>query len=1019
MTRKPGLSGALFTLAALVWLVPAVAFAQVQKGSLFVKVVDEQGGALPGASLELTSPVMPGAMTAVSDKDGQFRFSSLTNGTYRLKVSLQGMQTLIRENLVVTQDQTTEFTGTLKVGSVNEQVTVQAESPIVDTKDATLQINIDKNILQNTPGGLDIWSTLEYKAPGVTIDTGSGSPPDVGGNQGGLQRSLTSRGVPNGQNTQMLNGVNVNDPAAQGFSMNYYVPTALDNIQVSTAAEDISIGTAGVFINMVTKSGTNTFGGLALATCQGNCLVNTQGSNINAQQVADGIRAGSNGTNLISNNNFQIGGPIIHNRLFFFESTNFQAIHAGVTNFPAVPLPGIPTQLANTSQQDTTDTLAGEGHVNFQLNSQNRFEGYLSKQRYDKPNRASAFSNTQDSDFHELDTFVIMQAAWNYVISERQVLDTRVSYNNTHFDLNQKTDLQPIRDNATFFQYWNDTSQPFMFRRRTEVLSNWQYFLPQFLGGRHEFRLGFDNGYTPETVTTSRVGNVNLAINSTSNPEAQTVTLFNTPTIVNRAVNYTALYGQDSYTLNRLTAVVGIRWERVEGYLPPQTTTANSQFFPAGTVFDNVKLNGVVQNYTVQDQFPAVHDDPLWHNFAPRVSLSYDLTGHGTSALKFSAGRYLDQISTGTPPNPNGSISETYVWNDLNNDLQFQPGTLTWNPALHEYQGGPGSELGALIGSPSIPAPAGFNQAEQRPYTDQQTVEYDQELIPGLAMDVAFVHTAQHNQLATVDQSQALWFAAGNPIYQPVVVTVPGRSGVAGGADSQQLTVYQETAPYVASTITTNSDILDQHTEGFSLDLNKRFSHGWALVGGYTYEHVFQQAPSVSNPDNELVNASGVSGGRAHDFKVTGTFQLPWQVLFGLSGRLDSGLPITRTVNIPVCGGSTTTNCITNGPASGGVLTVNAEPRGDYLLPWLGTMDIRLGRFFNMGSNRFDVSIDIYNITNANTVFSVNTNTGLSTVFPNNNPSNTPSRVASFLLPTGITAPRILRFNLTYSFGAR
>ena len=63
--------------------------------------------------------------------------------------------------------------------------------------------------------------------------------------------------------------MNVNDPAAQGFSMNYYIPSAFENIQVSTGAQDISIGTAGVFINMVTKSGTNRFGGQALQTYQG------------------------------------------------------------------------------------------------------------------------------------------------------------------------------------------------------------------------------------------------------------------------------------------------------------------------------------------------------------------------------------------------------------------------------------------------------------------------------------------------------------------------------------------------------------------------------------------------------------------------------------------------------------------------------------------------------------------------------------------------------------------------------
>ena len=1007
---SPRFSGILFGLAVLL-LLPALASAQVQRGSLFVKVADEQGGILPGATLELTSPVMPGVTTAVSDALGQNRFPSLTVGTYNLKISLQGMQSVLREGLVITQGATVEVNITLKVGSMSEAISVVAETPVVDTKAATLQVNIDKNILQGTPGGQDIWSIIEYKAPGVTIDTGNGSPPDVGGNQGGLQRSLTARGVPNGQNTQMLNGVNVNDPAAQGFSMNYYVPAALDNIQVSTAAEDISIGTAGVFINMVTKSGSNRYGGQVFATCQAKCGVPTQNSNITPAMNALGLPTPSNQTSLLTNTNFQIGGPILHNKLFFFESTNFQAIHVGVTGFPAPPLPNVPTvfqQFATSSQEDTTDTLAGEGKVTYALNSTNRFEGYLSKQRYDKPNRGAAISNTQDSDFKELDTFVIMQASWNYVMSERMFLDTRVSYNNTHFDLFQKTNLQPLADQGTGNQLRNNTSQPFMFRRRTEVLSNWQYFIPKALGGRHEFRVGFDNGYTPETVTTSRAGNVNDTINSSLSPEAQTVTLFNAPTIVNRAVMTTAGYGQETYSINRLTAVAGIRWERVEGYLPPQTTTANSQFFPAGTVFNNVSIGGVVQNYTVQSQYAALRDDPLWHNWAPRMSLAYDVTGKGRSALKFSAGRYLDQISTGTPPNPNGTISQRYVWNDVNNNLVFDPTGLVWNGSQYV-----GPSLGKLQ-TTSIPAPSGFfNQAEQRPYTNQQTAEFDQEVMANLSASVAFVHTAQHNQLATIDQNQALWFAAGNPIYQAVNLIDPGRDGVLGTADDQPITAFQLVNPStVISTITTNDDRLDQHSKGVSFNLNKRFGNGWAMIAGYTFQHINQQFSSVSNPNNEI-NGTGVSGGREQDFKLTGTFQLPYQILFAVNSRLDSGLPITRSWTVPSCSKSVLTDCLSSSA------TINAEPRGSVQLPWLGDVDLRFGRFFNIGTNRFDVSIDVYNITNANTVFSVRTQTGLTTVFLNNNPLSTSQVIPSFLSPTGINSPRILRFNVTWTFGAR
>jgi hypothetical protein len=94
-------------------------------------------------------------------------------------------------------------------------------------------------------------------------------------------------------------------------------------------------------------------------------------------------------------------------------------------------------------------------------------------------------------------------------------LDSKISYNNTHFPLLQKTNLQPITDSSTSNTLFrNRQSSAMMFRRRVQFVSNFQYFLPTFLGGRHEFKGGFDNGYTPEDVDTTRVDDVNLTFAS-------------------------------------------------------------------------------------------------------------------------------------------------------------------------------------------------------------------------------------------------------------------------------------------------------------------------------------------------------------------------------------------------------------------------------------------------------------------------------------------------------------------------
>ena len=96
--------------------------------------------------------------------------------------------------------------------------------------------------------------------------------------------------------------------------------------------------------------------------------------------------------------------------------------------------------------------------------------------------------------------------------SDRLFANTNLSYNNMHFPLYQKTGLQSIDGPASTGSSTRNAhdNTAIMFRRRLQFTSNWQYFVPEMLGGRHEFKVGFDNGYTPEDVDTDRVDNVNL-----------------------------------------------------------------------------------------------------------------------------------------------------------------------------------------------------------------------------------------------------------------------------------------------------------------------------------------------------------------------------------------------------------------------------------------------------------------------------------------------------------------------------
>jgi hypothetical protein len=572
------------------------------------------------------------------------------------------------------------------------------------------------------------------------------------------------------------------------------------------------------------------------------------------------------------------------------------------------------------------------------------------------------------------------------VLNDKQFVDTRLSYNSIKFPLNLKTDQQTLLDQSTGIRTRANTIQQVMDRRRLEFSANWQYFIPQALGGRHEFRVGFDNAYTPEDVDLAINGDVRLTYrtqpSATGAPAGPvSVQLFNTPLHQKRSVMTTSLYAQDSYSYKRLTAVGGVRWERVEGWLPAQSDVAG-QYFPEGTA-----INSVFGSYQLLRSFPEVRNIPLWHNAGPRGSLVYDLRGDGKTAVKVSLARYYDQIGTGTPGgvNPNGLVSQTFAWND-NGDLVFQP-----------------NELGAATGA--ISAPLSVDLLKQhflltkRPYRNELTVGVDHQLIQDLRVSVTYIQRHERDQIVTLEQNIPFDY------YTATTFPDPGPDGVIGTADDAVLNVFAENTPTVPSlTGPANDDRANQQYHGLEFTVSKRYSNRWTMVGGYTFSRTTLNGTTSITSPNSFVNINGKSSlDRAHNFKLTGSYLLPWDIQFGGNVRAQSGQPFTRTISI------------TGLPQAVNGFTVNAEPRGSYTLPWIASADVRLGKIFRFGANEVEGDLDVYNVTNSNAVFNVRATTGKVTV--TDFTTNQPVSISQFNSPTGVLGPRIVRVGITYKFG--
>src|SRR5262245_41734447 len=239
-------------VALLAGLVPA-AQAQISTGSIYGKVTDEQSAVLPGATVTLTGANV-GTRTTTTGGAGEYRFANLDPGNYMVAFGLSGFAT-VQRNVIVNAGVNVDVTFTAKVAGVAETVTVDAETPVIDTKKMGTGTTVTKDEMEKIPNSRDPWAFMRT-VPGVQIDRVNQS-----GTQSGQQSGFIGKGSSQQSAMWVLDGVVVSDPAAVGASPSYYDFDAFDQVSVTTGGADIRVATGGVGIHLVTKRGTNNFHG--------------------------------------------------------------------------------------------------------------------------------------------------------------------------------------------------------------------------------------------------------------------------------------------------------------------------------------------------------------------------------------------------------------------------------------------------------------------------------------------------------------------------------------------------------------------------------------------------------------------------------------------------------------------------------------------------------------------------------------------------------------------------------------
>ena len=241
-----------FLLLILMSLLPGMAFGQVATtGKITGTVSDSSGAAVPSAAVAVKSTALFAQRTATSGADGNYSFDLLPPGTYELTITGAGFRTFSETGIVLTAGFTATINAKLQVGEVTQVIRVEGE-PVVDLQNNQTSTTFDQNLLQDIPSGRDPWSTVA-QMPGTTVGTF-----DVAGDNSYQQSTMQVHGSTPAEQVYSFNGLDLNWPGANGGYTQFYTNhDSFDEFQVVADNAPASVPIGGVYMNMVTKSGSN------------------------------------------------------------------------------------------------------------------------------------------------------------------------------------------------------------------------------------------------------------------------------------------------------------------------------------------------------------------------------------------------------------------------------------------------------------------------------------------------------------------------------------------------------------------------------------------------------------------------------------------------------------------------------------------------------------------------------------------------------------------------------------------
>jgi hypothetical protein len=987
-----------WTLAALLFGLAPAAWAQIATGNIYGMVTDEQGGALAGVTATLSGDF--GTRTSTTGSNGEFRFLSLDTGEYKVALALTGFGKVARQVHVTTGESVT-LPFKLKVAALEETIEVVSDTPLVDVKKRGTSTTMVSDELEKMPNARDPWGVLK-NVPGVMVDR-----VNIAGNNNGQQAGFGGHGTVTSDASWNLDGVVITDMSSAGASPSYFDFDAFKEIDVTTGGSELSAGGGGIGINLVTKRGTNKFHGGGRFLYAGNGM---ESSNLPSALATDPRLKNPDGTfrdnadhiDAIKDFGFDLGGPIIKDKLWFYGTWGRQQVNI-------ITLNGNPDQTRLTSYN---------AKLNWQATANTMVSGFWfdgKKEKFGRSpgvNSATGLNETPDSLWNQGNLYDdnpwhgFWKLQVDQTFSPNFFVSAKAAYYNTGFGLIAAGGP----DKSYTYDYAAGNligSYPTITQTRPQKTLNADasYFF-KGLGGNHELKFGF--GYRTVTSTTQTHYNGN-GIEGVYDPANDNVlAIVHRDGVSHYEGRYLDFYAGDTYTKNRFSANLGVRFD--------QQSAKND----ASQVPGNPGLPSVL---------PAIdyagNDSNIinWKDWQPRAGFSYAFDDHQKTVARISYARYAQQLSFGivTEENPVAPGAFVYSWNDVNGDRFVQPSEVL----LDQFQFSYGGVNHANPGSASTPQKIDRNY--QAGHSNEIVAGIDHQLMSNFAVGVAYIwrkntDIAYRPRLAGACSDPTDPTIATCPIITPDEYTA--RAPVTAGGYT--VTAFAPPAALVAAgnggRILTTQPGYSQSFNGVDITLTKRLSNKWMgrvamtynlfkqnydsgipVTGGYVTPGGNGFTSIQGNPTptdlNSLRNdlaAIQSSGSGPQTFYTSpawqvyanGLVQLPWSLelsgaVFGRQGQIEPKYITASAGN------------------DGGAVHVLVTPTVDafrYDSVW--DFDMRLAKNVKLGNSSLTLSAEGFNLFNANTVLQANRQINTATS----------GRINEIL------SPRILRIGARFAF---